>query len=202
MENNNTKVDWKDISLSKFYQIQDLLEEPDEYTTFNLLDLIYDIDSANMTLQELATYNNALDFISKEVPVVNLKDKYEINGTVYNSNYNLSMVTAAQFVDYQNYIKDNKWEDFLSVFFIPEGHTYNNGYDINKVKEDLLQLDFATVNSISFFFTLQCKTFSKHFLSSLKTTVKKMNISKEKKKELIDQINKADFHSLESFLLY
>ena len=192
--------DWKDITLKKFYQIQDLLEEPDEYTTFNLLDIIYDIDSASMTIQEIAKYNNALDFINKEVPVVNLKDKYEINGTVYNSNYNLSMVTAAQFVDYQNYIKDNKWEDFLSVFFIPEGHKYNDGYDLNKVKEDLLQLDFPTVKSIGFFFTLQCEAFLHHFLSSLKTTVKKMNISKEKKKELIDQINKADFHSLASFL--
>ena len=192
--------DWKDITLKKFYQIQDLLEEPDEYTTFNLLDLIYDIDSANMTIQEIAKYNNALDFINKEVPVVNLKDKYEINGTIYNSNYNLSMVTAAQFVDYQNYIKDNKWEDFLSVFFIPEGHKYNDGYDLNKVKEDLLQLDFPTVKSIGFFFTLQCEAFLHHFLLSLKTTVKKMNISKEKKKEIIDQINKADLVSLASFL--
>lgn len=144
--------DWKDLTLKQFYQIQDLLEDPDEYTTFNLLDIIYSIDSSVLTLQEISKYIGALDFLNKEVPVVNLKDKYDINGTVYNSNYNLSMVTAAQFVDYQNYIKDNKWEDFLSVFIIPEGHKYNDGYDINKVKQDLMSLDFATVNSICFFY--------------------------------------------------
>lgn len=178
--------DWKDISLKQFYQIQDLLEEPDEYTTFNLLDLIYDIDSASMTLQEIAKYGNALDFLNTEVPVVNLKDKYEINGTTYNSNYNLSLVTAAQFVDYQNYIKDNKWEDFLSVFFIPEAHTYNNGYDINKVKEDLLQLDFPTVNSIGFFFTLQCEVFFNHFHSSSQQKKTKT------KKNQLNQVNQQE----------
>lgn len=194
--------DWKDITLKQFYQIQDLLDEPDEYTTFNMLDLIYDIDSASMTLQELSKYNSALDFIGKDVPVVNLKNQYEINGTVYNSNYNLTTVTASQFVDYQNYTKENKWENFLSVFFIPVGHTYNDGYDMKKVKEDMLQLDFATVNSIGFFFILQFEAFSKHFLSSLKKTVKKMDIPTEKKKEIIDQLNKADLTNLESFLLY
>lgn len=191
---------WNDISLSQFYGVQDLLAETDDYTTFNLLDLLYGIDSANMKLTELSQYNNALNFLDENVPTVNLKDKYEINGTVYNSNFNLTVVTAAQFIDYQNYIKTNKFEDFLSVFFIPDGHTYNDGYDMNKVKEDLLSLDFPTVKSITFFFTLQFEAFVTHFLSSLTKSVKKMKLPKEQEKKILDQIKETDLISLESFL--
>lgn len=191
--------DWKDITLRQFYQIQDLLAEPDDYTTFNLLDLIYDIDSASLPLSEISKYNKALEFLAEEPPTVNLKDKYTINGTVYNSNYNLTKVTAAQFIDYQNYIKDNKWEDFLSVFFIPDGHTYNNGYDIQKVKEDILSLDICTVKSIGFFFTLQLQKFSKHFLSSLKKTMKKMNLTKEQEQAITESIGIVESLNLELF---
>lgn len=194
------KKDWNTISLKQFYLIQELLEEPDEYTTFNILDLLYDIDSANMPLTEFAKYSKVLDFLNTEVPTVNLKDQYVLNGTTYNSGFNLTTVSAAQFIDYQNYIKENKWEDYLSVFFIPEGHKYNDGYDMSKVKNDILELDFPTVKSICFFFTLQFNTFLKHFLSSLKKSVKKMNLTKEQKKELIDKIEAADLASLESFL--
>lgn len=194
--------DWKDITLKQFYLIQELLEEPDEYTTFNILDLLYDIDSANMPLTEFAKYNKILDFLNTEVPVVDLKEQYTINGTTYNSGFNLTVVTASQFVDYQNYVKNNKWEDFLSVFFIPEGHTYNDGYDVAKVKEDILALDFPTVKSIAFFFTIQYGAFLNHFLSSLKKNVKKMKLTKKEKKELIDKIEQMDLTNSELFQLF
>lgn len=193
--------DWKDISLREFYLIQDILEEEDKtYTTLNLLDLIYDIDSASMSITEFAKYKNALEFLKQDVPTVNIKDEYELNGVVYQSNFNLTTVTAGQFIDYQNYIGTNKFEDFLSVFFIPKGHKYNDGYDIRKVKADILDLDFPTVKSIAFFFTIQLEAFTTHFLSSLTKSVKKMKLPKDQKKKLLDKIEAADSTSLESFL--
>lgn len=191
---------WNDVTLAEFYQIQELLAEPDDYTVCNILDLLYDVDSSNMPINEFAKYNKALDFLNNEVPVVNLKDKYTINGTTYNSNFNLTTITAAQFIDYQNYTGTNKWEDFLSVFFIPEGHTYNDGYDVKKVKEDMLKLDFPTVKSLAFFFTIQFEAFTRHFLSSLKKSVKKMKLTKEQKVEIYDKIEKADLANLVSYL--
>ena len=71
--------DWTDISLKQYYTIKELLEEPDEYTTYNIIDLLYSVDSVNLPLTELKKYNNALEFLNKEVPVVNIKDKYNIN---------------------------------------------------------------------------------------------------------------------------
>lgn len=195
--------DWHDISVKQFYNIRDIMEEPDEYSQLNLLDIIYDIDSANLTLPELSKYNNALEFLSKDIPVVNLKDTYTINGTEYKSGYNLTELTAAQFVDYQNYAKESsdRWENFLSVVFIPVGHKYNDGYSISKVKEDLLTMPITVVKSLVFFYTIQFEAFLHHFLSSLKQTVKKMKLPKNQEKEILENLNKADLVSLESFLL-
>lgn len=194
--------DWKDITLSQYYKIKEFLQDPDEYTPYNLLDTIYDIDSTSLKLSELSKYNGALDFIGMEVPTVNLKDKYEINGTVYCSNLNLTTVTAAQFIDYQNYSGTDKFEDYLSVFFIPEGHSYNDGYDIEKTKEDLRNLDFPTVKSTAFFFTIQFVRLQNSFLSSLKKDLKKMGVKdREQRKLLKEQIDKLEQLNLESFQL-
>lgn len=194
--------DWKDISLSKFYKIQDILSVQDGYTVLNLLDEIYDIDSFNMAISDMAKYNNSLDFLGKEIPKVDLEEKYTINGTVYNSNFNLTKVTAAQFIDYQNYIANNKYEDYLSVFFIPEGHTYNDGYDMNKVKQDILSLPITVVNSLAFFFTIQYAAFYHHFLSYLKHQLKDMKISKEKKKAINNLIEKTESANSALFLQF
>ena len=191
--------DWKDITLKQYYTIKELLEQPDDYTTYNIIDLLYSVDSVNLPLTELKKYNNALEFLNKEVPVVNIKDKYNINGVVYNSNFNLTQVTAAQFIDYQNYIGTEHFEDYLSVFFIPEGHQYNDGYDIEQVKKDLLELDFPTVKSVAFFFTIFLAKLQNSFLSYLKKDLRKMKMEKEKRKEIEELINKLEKTNLELF---
>ena len=191
--------DWTDISLKQYYTIKELLEEPDEYTTYNIIDLLYSVDSVNLPLTELKKYNNALEFLNKEVPVVNIKPQYKINGVVYNSNFNLTQVTATQFIDYQNYIGTEHFEDYLSVFFIPEGHKYNDGYDIDKVKKDLLELDFPTVKSVAFFFTIFLAKLQNSFLSYLKKDLRKMKMEKEKRKEIEELISKLEKTNLELF---
>lgn len=191
--------DWTDISLKQYYTIKELLEEPDEYTTYNIIDLLYSVDSVNLPLTELKKYSSALEFLNKEVPVVNIKDKYNINGVVYNSNFNLTQVTAAQFIDYQNYIGTEHFEDYLSVFFIPEGHKYNDGYDIDQVKKDILELDFPTVKSVAFFFTIFLAKLQNSFLSYLKKDLRKMKMEKSKIKEIEELIDKLEKTNLELF---
>lgn len=191
--------DWKNISLKQYYTIKELLEQPDDYTTYNIIDLLYSVDSVNLPLTELKKYSCALEFLNKEVPVVNIKPQYKINGVTYNSNFNLTQVTAAQFIDYQNYIGTEHFEDYLSVFFIPEGHKYNDGYDIEQVKKDLLELDFPTVKSISFFLILQLEKLLISFLSYLKKDLRKMKMEKEKRKEIEELIDKLEKTNLELF---
>lgn len=190
--------DWTTISLAEYYKIKDIISEPDEYTTFNLLDILYGIDSSSLTISEITKYANALDFLHNDVPEVKLQKTYTLNGREYESNTNLSLVTIGQFVDYQNYIKESRFEDILSVFFVPVGHKYNDGYDIKQVKEDLLSLDFATIHSLAFFFSKQSELFFAIFQYSLIRMVMLMRMPKEKKQELLTQLNKEDFSNLVS----
>lgn len=192
--------DWRDITVSQFYKIKDIIEGPqDDYMTLNLLDIIYDIDSSNMPITELNKYNGALEFLNKEIPIVKLEEKYEINGIIYMTGYNLSKISAAQFIDYQNYTGTNKYEDYLSVVFIPEGHQYNDGYDIDQVKKDLLNLPITVVRSLVFFYTLQCIKLQNSFLSYLKKDLRKMKMEKSKRKEIEELINKLEKTNLELF---
>ena len=193
---------WKDITLRQFNKIQDLLQEIDEYTTLNLIDVLYDVDSANMPAMEVMNkYAHSLDFLMTTIPTnEKLKETYTINQREYNSNINITQMTTAQFVDYQNYTKENPVDisKCLSVFVIPKGHTYNDGYDLKQVQDDIKDLDMVTINTLAFFF-------KKLYILLLETTLlcliqdtKKMNIPTQKKEEILNQLKQIDLASLAS----
>ena len=194
---------WKDITLRQFNKIQDLLQEIDEYTTLNIIDVLYDVDSANLPAMEVMNkYAHSLDFLMTTIPTnEKLKDTYIINQREYNSNINLTQMTTAQFVDYQNYSKDNPVDisKCLSVFIIPKGHTYNDGYDLKQVQEDIKDLDMVTINTLSFFFKKLYILLLETTLLCLTQDMEKMNIPTEKKEEILNQLKQIDLASLASY---
>ena len=193
---------WKDITLRQFNKIQDLLQEIDEYTTLNIIDVIYDVDSADMPAMEVMNkYAHSLDFLMTTIPTnEKLKDVYTINQREYNSNINLTQMTTAQFVDYQNYSKENPVDisKCLSVFIIPKGHTYNDGYDLKQVQDYLKDLDMVTINTLAFFFKKSYILLLETTLLCLTQDMKKMNIPTEKKEEILNQLKQIDLASLAS----
>lgn len=196
-------MNWNDITLKQFYEIQDILSVEDDYTVFNLIDYLYNVDCQSLPIKELKKYD--ISFIKEPIPDVKLKKEYTLNGNVYKSNCDITKVTVAQFIDYQNYVKQPqlRLEDLLSVFFMPKGcKDYNKDYDIIKVKEDLLKLPITVANSIGFFFGRQLKIFFLLFRFSLIRQVKKMKMDKQKKIELISNLKKMDLWGLVSSLTY
>lgn len=193
-------MNWSNITLKKYLQIQDILSVEDDYTVFNLIDVIYDVDSQSLPISEVKKYD--ISFMGNKIPKAKLKDTYTLNGTIYNSNLDLTKVTAAQFIDYQNYIKEQPlcYEKLLSVFFIPKGcDKYNTEYDILKVQQDVLELPIDVVHTISFFFRNQLHLFLMLFPFYLIQQVEKMEIPIEKKQMLIKSIKEMDSLNLESF---
>ena len=191
---------WKDITLRQFNKIQDLLQEIDEYTTLNIIDVLYDVDSADMPAMEVMNkYAHSLDFLMTTIPTnEKLKETYTINQREYNSNINLTQMTTAQFVDYQNYSKENPVDisKCLSVFIIPKGHTYNDGYDLKQVQEDIKDLDMVTINTLAFFFKKSFVLLLEITLLCLTQDTKKMNIPTQKKEEILNLLKQIDLASL------
>lgn len=196
-------MNWNDITLKQFYEIQNILSVEDDYTAFNLIDYLYNVDCQSLPIKELKKYD--ISFIKEPIPDVKLKKEYTLNGNVYKSNCDITKVTVAQFIDYQNYVKqpDLRLEDLLSVFFLPKGcKDYNKDYDITKVKEDLLELPITVAQSIGFFFGRQFKIFFLLFRYSLLKQVKKLKMDKQKKTELISNLKKMDLWGLVSSLTF
>ena len=193
---------WSDITLQQYYQIKELLINEDEYTVLNILDVLYGIDSSSMSISALSKYNAALDFLKDEIPVVDIKKKYNINGHTYESNCELTKVSTAQFIDYQNYLKEKqpKYEKLLSVFFIPENHQYNDGYSIKEVQDDILHMSMVDVQSIAFFIKKQLSLLLSLFQFYLTQSIQKMHLTKQQKQKLLDQLGALQLSNLESFL--
>lgn len=187
------KMTWDDITLEKFYKIQEFISAPDDWTTYNLVDLIYDVDCQNMPLSELGKFS--LDFLSQPINKVKVNKIIDINGRKYNTNVDLTKVTVAQFIDYQNYSKmeQPKYEDLLSVLIWPEeAKDYNSGYDINVVKQDILQMPITVIQTLAFFFLKQIEIFTVLFLYYSKEEIMKMNLEENKKKELLEHFNNLE----------
>lgn len=186
---------WGDVTIEQYYQIVELVKEQDDYTIYNLIDILWGIDSSKLPAKDLSKYADKLQFLNKDVPKVALKKHYTFNGRKYDSSCDLTSMSTAQFVDYNNFLKGGKYEEILSVFFIPEGHSYNDGYDVLQVQKDLLQLKITDCMAAAFFFKRQLKVFCHLFQHYL---IKKMK--KEKmEKNLIDQFKKVDLYSLASY---
>lgn len=194
-------MNWENITLKQFYDIREILSVEDDWTYLNLIDCIYGVNSQNLPINELKKYD--ISFIKDEIPDVKLNKQYTLNGTKYNSNCDITRVSVAQFIDYQNYLKEDevRLEKLLSVFFMPDGcKDYNTGYDIIKVQEDLMDLPIPVAQSIGFFLGRQFKLLFLIFRYYLIKQVKKLKMEKTKKKELIANIKKMDLWGLASSL--
>lgn len=197
--NINYKKTWDDISLKQFNQINDILQAYDKYTIFNLIDIIYGVDSTNLPLNEALQYN--IDFLKSPINKPILKEHYIINGRKYSSNIKLTEVSAGQFLDFQNYSreKDPSFEKLLSVFFIPDGHVYNDGYNIQEVMDDLQDLPIPVVYEAAFFFKTQFQIFVNSFLRYFSKNLKKIPMKKDDRKIIMSLIKQVDLNNLDLF---
>lgn len=193
-----SKKSWNDITLGTYMKITEILqsEKDDTDKTFDLIDCIYKIDSKDLTIQEL--HNYSISFMNEDMKNVEIKNEYVINGREYVLGSDLTIVSVAQFVDYNEYIKNGaKFNEILSVFFIPKGKKYGEGYDIKHVQEDILDLPMPIVKTLAFFFEIQLVLFVNLFLQSLREDLTKMEVKDmEKKQELIKILEGLNFPNL------
>lgn len=89
--------------------------------------------------------------------------KIKINDQVYKINYSLDKLNMAQYIDFQQtIIKKNYLENLpalLSIFIIPNGHKYNDDYDIIELRK-ILENNMTLDESLSIIFFLKTKSIS------------------------------------------
>lgn len=203
----NDKLEWKNISLKTFCEIQSILQDnslDNEEQIILLMQLLYGVDILKQPISTTKNLiNNIYELLSTEIKETILHDKYVINGTEYRFDKGLSKISTLQYIDVTGYIQDDNsiynYNKLLSVFLIPVGHDYNDGYDIEKVQSDIDNyLSITDAISIATFFLKFWRRYIRLSQKSLMWEILKMRkiTWKEKKKLLkqLIQIQAGDFY--------
>lgn len=89
----------------------------------------------DLPLPEFRAKMDAAGFLLVYPHPAQVRDTYELRGVRYHPTPGERKMTAGQYIDFQTYAKeDDRWAELLSCLLVPEGHTYNDGYDIEAVQ--------------------------------------------------------------------
>ena len=195
---------WNDVKLYQFKKLQELLKiDDDEERLVQVAQLFFGEKVMDLPVSEFAVKIRELDFLKEGIPSNIPPKKITVNGKKYYLDCLLGNITTAQYVDFTNHSKSDDIAKMLSVFMIPEGHKYNDGYDIMEVINDINDMPVTVVNDAAFFFGKHYSTFMKTFLYYSIRDIKKTNLPKDVKKNLIkatrDSVNLALYPLSSSF---
>lgn len=150
----------------------------------------------NLPISEYTELSAASKFL--ETPVDTGKagriaSKYTIGDLVLIPCADYEKMTAAQFIDFQTFAKepDKNVVQLLSVFLVPQGHKYNDGYDVREVQAAIrssLSVQDA-MEAMAFFLTKPLVSL-RSSLISLERGIRKIK-DKEKREDLEMKMKEA-----------
>lgn len=137
-KNNTTtgSTGWDKLTLSQFYDIQDAVYDIDDpiEQQIRLLSIVNDIPEEELLsypLSQLRELNHTLAFLNRSPSPAPLQYDYTINGTTYCFTPNLADLTVAQYVDYQNYLKEIEKEKSLERKKLAEAQANNSTSELS-----------------------------------------------------------------------
>ena len=168
-------MNWNNITLRQFNQLQeDLKIEDSTERLVAVASTVYDEDISALSLPEFNEKIRSLKFLNEEIPNdIRLPKNIKANDHEYEIRGLLGELTAAQYIDYNAYLKEGDMKKLASVFIIPTGHKYNDGYDLEDVLKDIDSIPITLIYSLAFFFERQLRTFTRIFQYSLRSSLKK-----------------------------
>lgn len=179
---------WSKLTVGKYQEVKAITTSGRDVTEVNteLLSVLTDIDVDDLLDMPLIRYNNLLQctgFLYDDMPKRMVATKYVLGGITFDVMLNIEKMTAAQFIDYQTYVKDieNNLVPLLSIFLIPKGCKYNDGYDMieiqNIIKNNLCIVD---ASALAAFFL---KWYESLLMATVNSLTKKMKKLMKKEKD-------------------
>lgn len=181
---------WNDITYRQLLDIREAANIEDENErVFAIMEAVFGEDVLNLPLKDFNEKCKEIEFLQKEIPNdLHVKD-IKVNGREYYFDGLLGNITTAQYIDFQNYQKNNDEYKTFSVFIIPKGHKYNDGYDMDQVFNDILDIPAPVLFSASFFFSRQFGLFIRIFRRYSIKQMKKTGLPKEVMENLEKVVN-------------
>lgn len=178
---------YKDLTINKFNEINELrgLDASDDDIYIKMIAILDDKTEDEvlaMPLDEFAEKRRKLNFLAKKPNTISILPKsLTINGKKYKLAKDAFHLNAGQYIDYKSYIKDaDRFYDnlpkILTVFIIPDGCSYGDGYDTDELADELAEhIGIELAISISNFFFRLFQCYINRILTSLERTLRKAN---------------------------
>lgn len=171
---------YDNITLRLWKEIKKVFEteyEDDILRSAELIKIVFGIENPlRLSPNEFAEKVEELKFLGEDIKEKKLLVKYNIRGTNYLFHGNVFQINMSQLIDWRAYStkEDVDYAECLSVFLIPEGHKYNDGYDMEKTIDDLNELSLPYALKLYSFFvdSLRCsiRIMTDYFNKLLKKT--------------------------------
>ena len=152
-------MNWKDVTTEKYLQIENIYNTENDIIdkTVAIISILFDVEyNNNMSLQDYYNYLNQISFLKEAIPTVDVKKRY---GS-YILDKNLSNISLTQFIDFKTYALQNNIIGCISVFLIPDGCKYMEGYNIEEIKDFIGKMNIIETLSIYQFFFLYFKRYT------------------------------------------
>lgn len=96
----------------------------------------------------------ATDFLRHDCPPISAPSRVISGDFVLIPTKDFTNITTAQYVDFQTFSKggNQKLPELIAVLLIPEGHNYNDGYDVAQVVRVVRDLPLPVALALSAFF--------------------------------------------------
>lgn len=188
---------YKKLNVSKYIELQNIDIEGKEEVDIqvNILSILYDMSEDEILELPIPEYKKLVvgsSFLTTPpTPYDKIPDTIIINKKKYSVIKDIKKMSAGQYIDYQNYIKDKspKMLPFLlSCFLIPNGKKYGDG--LEEVLEDINNLSILDAISLSAFFLKKWESLTKATLIYLIWRMKWM-MKKEKNPIVKEQMKIA-----------
>ncbi len=132
-----------------------------------------------LPLSEVGELTAAAGFLLAEPKTMPLLKTYIIGRFEVAPLTEARKMTAGQFIDYQNYVADKSGADLtsriLSVFLVPVGKQYGEGYDPVELQQDIEEfLPVSDADTLTAFFFAVLMTYCERIQTSLEKTARRV----------------------------
>ena len=184
---------WEELTVKQYYEILDILREDvgDALeSNSRLIDCIWGIDSADIPVIRFSWYLDELKFLNDPYKPKTPKNSYTVKGIKFKPTLDVSKITTAQYIDFQELIKRGDHKLLLNVLFIEDGKEYGEADHSDLLWENLSLADYSDV---MFFFLHLLDSLMMDTLHSSKKILKKMfrkEKDPKKREELMEEMVK------------
>lgn len=183
---------WEDLTFNEVLQIQQIISADinDTYKASNILAVLAGVGVdviEDLPIHKFSSLLPNIEFLHNDPPKCNHQDTYDINGRKYCLSANITDITTAQYIDYQSYMKEENPDlcKITSVFLIPDGHKYNDGYDMEQVWKDVGDMLYIDVMALAFFLRKQYALYTMITTDFLSEAMKRKKVSKKEIKQTL-----------------